>query len=194
MTREYQQRARADAQAERRTRILDAAIGLIRELPYEELTLARVAETAGVSLATVVRLFTSKDRLLLAAVSLNAPRENRARAVAVGDVEAVARVLVERYELTLHQVAGWDELARRYPEVDAAFDVARRSHLEWLAEVFGPWLPDEGEVRQRRLMALFAVTELREHVTRRLRFGLDAAASEAVVRESLQALVRAWEV
>jgi len=52
------------AQAERRTRLLDAARALAREGGYAAVTMHDVADRAGLSRATVYRYFASKDHLL----------------------------------------------------------------------------------------------------------------------------------
>ena len=65
-TREYRQSARAAAAAQTATDILDAAFRLYWHTPIEELTLALVAENAGVTVQTVIRRFGSKDELIAA--------------------------------------------------------------------------------------------------------------------------------
>ena len=51
-----------------RTRILEAAYQLFLERHYDEVSLERVAERAGLSKQTVIRQFGSKDRLAYAVV------------------------------------------------------------------------------------------------------------------------------
>src|SRR4051794_25391662 len=60
----YRQQARATAAAERTDRILVAALDLFLELPYEQVTLAAVADRAGVGLQTLIRRVRTKDGLV----------------------------------------------------------------------------------------------------------------------------------
>jgi AcrR family transcriptional regulator len=58
--------ARAEAAAARGERILDAAEAAFDELPFDEITLAVIAERAGVSAQTIIRRFGGKEGLFLA--------------------------------------------------------------------------------------------------------------------------------
>src|SRR2546423_13690457 len=62
-TRPYRQEQRAATVAANRERILQAALDLFAELPMEQITLAAVAERAGVGVQTVIRRFGGKDGL-----------------------------------------------------------------------------------------------------------------------------------
>jgi len=62
-TRTYTQRARADAAAETRRRILDAAMERLRSAPTEPLSVDRVARDAGVARSTVYLVFGSRAGL-----------------------------------------------------------------------------------------------------------------------------------
>jgi len=56
------------SQAERRQRVIDAAMTLAADGGYEAVQMRDVASTAGVALGTIYRYFTSKDHLLAAAM------------------------------------------------------------------------------------------------------------------------------
>jgi TetR/AcrR family transcriptional regulator, cholesterol catabolism regulator len=58
-----QRRKRSDAEAS--TKVLDAAVELLRESPFDALTLSAAAERAGVSTATAAELFSSKNELIV---------------------------------------------------------------------------------------------------------------------------------
>lgn len=59
----------SEAQRERRQRLIDAAFELGAEGGYDAVQMREVAATADVALATIYRLFVSKDHLLAAALA-----------------------------------------------------------------------------------------------------------------------------
>lgn len=191
--RAYTLGARAAQADERRARMVAAAVGLLHERSFEEVTLQAVADAAGVSLKTVVRHFGTKDELVIACVRARSQEESALRATSPGDVGAAVRVLAERYEalgaMTLELVA----IEGRFPAVAAALAHARRQHLAWLAEVFAPWLPRRASrERTRRLAQLFGATEIGVWHTWRTHLELDRRDAEAALASTLAALVASW--
>lgn len=63
MTRAYKQKARAEAAAETRRRIIDAVIDRLREAPAKRISVDAVARDAGVSRSTVYLIFGSRAGL-----------------------------------------------------------------------------------------------------------------------------------
>ena len=63
MTRAYEQKARAEAAAETRKRILDAVIDRLRKAPAKRVSVDAVANAAGVSRSTVYLVFGSRAGL-----------------------------------------------------------------------------------------------------------------------------------
>ena len=57
-----------DAQRERRVRILDAALTLSRNRPFDQIQMKDVAEASGVALGTMYQYFSSKDHLFAEAL------------------------------------------------------------------------------------------------------------------------------
>src|SRR5215213_9893536 len=97
--RRYRMGARAHATAETRRSIADAFLGLFGQHHYDEVTLDRVAERAGVSVQTVIRHFGSKDELFVTVARDFGKDEFARRAeAAVGDVAAAIRTVVDHYE------------------------------------------------------------------------------------------------
>lgn len=92
-------RERARSAEEAGTRILDAVTELFSEHPYGQLTLAAVADRAGVTVQTVIRRFGDKDGLVGAAVERARAHVVRQRAAApVGDVAGIVGTLMDHYE------------------------------------------------------------------------------------------------
>lgn len=192
MGRVYRQQQRAEDTEERREAILEAAFRLFARLPFEDVSLARVAAEAGVSTRTVTRAFGTKDGLILACMAAARPREEAARAVPPGDLNAIADVLADRYELIHADVPAYDALALRIPRIAEWIQLARESHLAWLEQVFAPWMPEDAVERRQRVLTLFFVTEIRAWHGLRAHLGADRAAARRALHDTLGALVRSW--
>src|SRR4051794_41789944 len=77
--RSYRQGRRAEAAHARTEAIMEAAVELYKERPFEQITLADVAERAGVGLQTLIRRVQTKDGLVRAANEWTAERIGGAR-------------------------------------------------------------------------------------------------------------------
>lgn len=144
-TRTYEMRARADAKAQTRTRILSAVRQLAEETLNLDPTLDAVAAAAGVSVQTVLRHFGSRDRLFDAALTAASAEMVDERAAPVGDIPGAVRAIVEHYELRGDFVLGL--LTREPLDARIAQVVAhgRTVHRAWVQEVFAPLLPTGGD-------------------------------------------------
>ena len=91
-------RARQDAVATTRERILRAAYDQWAERPYDQVSIEAIAKSAGVSRQTVIRQFGTKDELAFAVVDWQKPHEGAFRAAEAGDIDGAIARLVERYE------------------------------------------------------------------------------------------------
>jgi AcrR family transcriptional regulator len=139
-TRKYVQRARAEATAETRERIL-AAVGALSEERYTlEIVLADVAERAGVTVQTVLRHFGSRDGLFDATRQYRLAQVLQDRAAPVGDVAAAVAAIASFYE----KGGDWMLVMITREHADAATGrlVARGRvvHRDWVREVFAPQL------------------------------------------------------
>jgi AcrR family transcriptional regulator len=188
--RRYRMGARAEAAAETRRRILDAARESFMAAPfYDDVSLEQIAERAGVALKTIQRRFGSKDDLLLASAQV----ERDERQVAPGDLPAIVAVLSERYETTMDVMLRYVPLEPRLPAVARLLGQARQGHWSWLERAFAPFLPARrGPLRHRRVAELFVATEIYSWHALRRRFGLERGLAEAALRETLEALVERW--
>lgn len=193
MTRRYTQTTRRDQTLARRQQMIQAVFALIDRGSFGEVTLQGVADEAGVSLKTVVRHFGSKEDLLRLAMAEARGLEEDNRSVPVGDLDAVCRVLGERYEAMAEQIYRSGDVELSYPWFSDWVQMARRSHLDWLAAAFDPWLPPSGPEREDRLMCLFSATEIRSWWAIRERFGYSPERARAVMGRQLEALTSQWE-
>lgn len=182
--------ARARSVEATRERILEAAHGLWLELPYDDVTLDQVAQRAAVSKQTVLRLFTSKDRLAFAVVDWQRPREEAARDVSPGDVPAAVAQLLDRYEQMGDANVRILDLERRVPAVRYLLLQSRESHRKWVERVFAPFLSgSRGAARHRRVMAFYAATEVTSWKLLRRDFRLSRKDTEAVVLDLVHGLI-----
>jgi AcrR family transcriptional regulator len=86
-------------QRERRGRIVEAAIDLLRGSEYDAIQMRDIADAAGVALATIYRYFTSKEHLYAAALvewSADFPTLGRAGRPSGGTPEDRLRALMRR--------------------------------------------------------------------------------------------------
>ena len=121
-----------------RERILAAAADLFLERWYDDVTLAAVAEQAGVSGQTVINHFGGKEQLAAAAhqrlsdgiVSLRYTPE-------AGDIPALVEALVEDYETTGDAVIRLLALEDKVPSLQPLLAKGREGHHEWVQSMFG---------------------------------------------------------
>lgn len=193
MARQYTQTTRHETTRARRRQMIEAVLALIERGSISEVTLQGVADEAGVSLKTIVRHFGSKEELLRQAMLEARGLEEEQRPLPVGDLDGVCRVLGKRYDEMAEFVYRMGDLELSYDWLSDWVQMARRSHLDWLAAAFEAWLPPEGPEREDRLMCLFGATEIRSWWTLRERFGYDPARARAVMRRQLEALTSQWQ-
>jgi AcrR family transcriptional regulator len=191
--RAYRMRSRATSAAATGERVRAAATGLFLEQSYDEVSLAAVAESAGVSLPTVLRKFGTKDALFLECARAFGEREWQVRETPAGDVRGAARTLAQRYEQMMPFWKRYLDLEGRFPSVARVIANARQGHLAWLSTVFAPFLARQpGPIRTRQLATLFGATEIYLWWSWRTHLGLSASESEQVLVELLETLVERW--
>lgn len=172
-------------------RILEAAIHLLGERLYDEVTLADVARDADVTVQTVLRRFGSKEGLTDAAAACAAQEVRKQRwASPSGDLDGAMRVLTEHYEtwgdrslLLLAQEA-------RIEAMRPITEAGRALHHEWVDHVFGPQIAAvRGADRERLRARLIAATDVYVWRIMRRDLGLDAATTALAMRELVAAVV-----
>ncbi len=159
--RPYRQPLPADAAEATRRRIVDAFLALLMEEWFDEITLDRVAEEAGVTVQTVVRRFGGKDGLLADAVETLATQINLRRASPTGDVGRMVEHLLADYERTGDAIIRLLALEPRHPALKAVLDFGRSEHRGWVSGVFAETLGRlEATERKRALDALVVATDV----------------------------------
>jgi AcrR family transcriptional regulator len=172
-------------------RIRDAAWARFSTRSFDEVTLAEVAEAAGVSVPTVRSHFGPKEDLFLAgyvAWGMSAVR-NRETARQTDPITAIRQLLKDyerQGEVGLHLLAEED----RFPAVKEMTDGGRAYHRWWLGEVFERQLSQlTSATRGRRLAQLFLTTDLLSWKLLRRDLGLSARRTEAAILENVEALL-----
>lgn len=171
-------------------RILDAATDLFARLPYAQLTLAAVAQAAGVTAQTVIRRFGDKEGLVAACAERATPRIIAQRdAAPVGDLTEGVDNLVAHYEeagaIALRLLA--EEATA--PSIAALAAQGRAYHRAWCERVFAPTLdPLSGAARARRLAQLVAVCDVQTWALLRRDSGLSREEVTVALTELLAPL------
>jgi AcrR family transcriptional regulator len=150
-------RARAEATEETRRRILQAAFDLTWDMLLLEITLDGVADRAGVSVQTVLRHFSSRERLFDAVEAFASQIVSEERAAPSGGVDAAVSALFNHYELrgdAVMRMLGqelWDERIRRLA------DHGRRGHRQWVERAFATQLDARSAGDREALVDLLVV-------------------------------------
>jgi AcrR family transcriptional regulator len=188
--RPYRMLARADAVLATANRVLDVALELFTERPYEDVSVEEIAQRAEVTKRTVLRRFGSKEALFLAAMERGGREEMHARdAAPVGDVAGAVANVVEHYERwganRLRLLSQEDRIAVVAQDVE----IGRRYHWSWVERTFAPLLERlRGSARKRRIAVLVALTDVYTWKLLRRDLGLSQAETARTLVEVIDTL------
>jgi AcrR family transcriptional regulator len=184
--------ARAEAAQATARRVLDAALSLFGERPYEEVSLEAIGERADVTKQTVLRRFGSKEDLFVGALNQAGEHVIAQRdAAPVGDIAGAVANLVDHYETW--GVASLRLLSQedRIPIVAQQVRFGREYHRSWVERTFAPMLTGHnGAAKKRRVAALVAVTDVYLWKLLRRDLGLSRSETERTLVELVQSLTR----
>jgi AcrR family transcriptional regulator len=191
-TRPYRMQARAAAVEEATERILDAAEELYWQNPARPLTLAAVAEHAGVSVHSIIRRFGGQEGVFEAALSRSSQRVSAQREDAdPGDLGSVVAAIVEHYEQMGDRVLVLLAAEQAAPTVKEIADCGREMHSEWCERMFAEALSRRRGADRRRLLAqLVAVCDVYTWRLLRRQRGLSRRETERALVELLAPLVK----
>lgn len=177
-TRPYRMRARAEATAATREKILDAAEAVFDEHLIDEITLTAVAERAGVTVQTILRHFGTKEGLLVATlVHASLKMRSNRDAFSTGDFRSAVDGLVDHYEKFGDRILRLLAEEKRHPILQAMTDFGRGYHRSWCERVFAPALVGLRRTqRERRVAQFVAVTDI--YVWKLLRRDRDLSLSQ----------------
>jgi len=183
--------ARAEAAERTQRAIVDATAALFWERDPDEITLEEIAARAGVTLQTVLRRFGSKDGVFAAAADAKSVEVARSREPErAGDRTGALRALFASYE----QIGAVNWRLLRFENQNPVFHrilaKARAMHRDWIARTFAELLPRGGAERERRVDALFTVTDFYVWKLYRTDLGHGRRETEAHIQSLIDAVIR----
>lgn len=189
-TRRYAQGARAESARATGERIVDAFLARLMSQWYDEITLDRVAEDAGVTVQTVVRRFGGKDGLLAGSIETLSARMHAGRPLPSHDLASVADTLIADYERTGDAVIRLLALEPRHPALKQLLNVGRREHRKWVSDALAGRLARVSSAsRDRALDALVVATDVYTWKILRRDMGHSVSQTSAMIRRMIQAAI-----
>ncbi|HEX6205786.1 MAG TPA: TetR/AcrR family transcriptional regulator [Solirubrobacterales bacterium] len=189
--RQYRMQARARSTEATREAILEAVEVAFEELLYDEMTLAAIAERAGVSVQTVLRHFASKESLFLASfLHVGSKMAADRGMVPSGDVRAIVDDLVDHYEKYGNRLLRMLSQEQREPVLKQIADLGRIYHADWCGQAFASSLKGlRGAKRERRLAQFVTCTDIYTWKLLRQDRGLSAKETKLAMRELMEPLI-----
>lgn len=159
-TRTYDMTARGEAASLTRDAIVSAVIECVTEQRSLGITLAAVAERAGVTVKTVLRHFGNRDAMIDAAWAQVHDEVVAERAATRGDLPAALTILIAHYERRGDMMIGL--LAEEDVEARArdVCESGRATHRTWVESVFAERLPNGRRHRDRLVDTLVVATDM----------------------------------
>jgi|SRR5690349_987261 len=190
--RQYRMQARARSTEATKEAILDATSVAFEELLFDEITLAAIAERAGVSVQTVLRHFESKEKLFIASYIRTAEKMGEDRGpLPVGDVKEIVDDLVDHYERFGSGILRMLAQETREPVLKNLADLGRIYHLQWCRQAFASSLGKlRGAKRERRLAQFVTCTDIYVWKLLRLDRGLTRRETKLAMLELLESLTK----
>ena len=186
--RPYRMAARALAAEATRRRVLEAAMSVLFG-EVAEGTIESIAERAGVSYQTVIRIFGGKGPLLAeaAAEARRLVVDQRSGAPS-GDIPASVKVLLIHYESYGDRLLRARARLQQAPELIPGVIRERADHRRWVARIYRPQLEAAGERRGLLLNALIAITDVATWEVLRRELALDRREVEATLTAMITAV------
>ena len=190
VTRPYAQTARAESAEATGHRIVNAFLARLMSQWFDEITLDRIAEDAGVTVQTVIRRFGGKEGLLLGAIDTFTHRVNDSRVTAPGDIAGLVKNLLADYEQTGDAVIRLLALEDRHEALKQPLDLGRRWHRTWLADILASELkPLSATHRKRALDALVIATDVYTWKLLRRDMGRSLSETESTMKRMIHAAI-----
>jgi len=189
--RSYRMEARAKSTEATRLKILEAVEVAFEELFYDELTLAAIAERAGVSVQTVLRHFDSKESLFTASYLRTAETMGAERGpLPSGNLKEIVADLVDHYERFGNRILWMLAQEEREPTLKNLADLGRIYHLQWCRQAFAATLKGlRGKTRERRLAQFVVGTDIYTWKLLRRDRELSEKQTKLAMRELLEPLM-----
>jgi len=189
-TRGYDMSTRAAARERTRRQIMRAAVERLADQRYDDVTLAAVADAAGVTVQTVLNHFGSKEGMVRAAAAFFADEVPDLRGIVEpGDIRGAVAALLRQYEVMGDGNWRLAADADRHAVLHELVEGGRAAHRAWLETTFAPLLPPAGPEREDTLAALYAITDVGTWRLLRRDLGRTAAQTEGALVRLIQSLL-----
>jgi AcrR family transcriptional regulator len=187
--RPYVMRARADAAAATRDRIIGSARELLVQHSFEDMTIDAIAEGAGTTTRTVLRVFGNKEEVF--AQALHSLGQFGQAPITPGDLDALIGGTYDFYEKIGDTVIRWLADEPRIPAMREHLKICRKHLRAWVAAAFGPTLTRlQGERRKEVHDALIVAFDVYTWKLLRRDFGLSRRAAEARTKRIVAGIMR----
>jgi AcrR family transcriptional regulator len=186
--RPYVMKARAEAAAETRERILASTRDLLLTHPFDEMTVEAIAAGAATTVRTVLRIFSSKEQVFVEALhSLGTLGQ---APIVHGNIPALVRGMHDFYEKVGDTVIRWLADEGRVPALREHLAIGRDHLRLWVAEAFAPDLSQlHGTERAQVHQALIVAFDVYTWKLLRRDSELSRHAAHAVVCRMVTALI-----
>lgn len=184
--------ARRAKASETRERIRSAAVAFYRDAALENFTLDDVAERAETTVQTVLRVFGSKEQLIVAALGGIAEDGQPIRATPPGDIPAAVQAIYDIYEAIGDFLIGQLADERRRPALRLSLDAGRENHRVWVRQIFASELSARrGKARDQLFSILVVALDVYTWKLLRRDLALSRSAAEAAVRTIITGVIDA---
>jgi AcrR family transcriptional regulator len=192
MARAYNMLARADAVEKRRRRVIEAAMDLFAQRPFDLVSLADVASASGIALATVVRHFETKEQLFADAVAAaRQVLDPQTDTMPENDPAAWVQRGLEAYERFGDVIVRLIAQEDRVSAIREVTEHGRKQHAKGIKRAFSGVLGRlSGRRRKVRFAQLMAVTDVLLWKLLRRDLGLSRGETEQAMAEIIESLSR----
>ncbi len=187
--RPYIMRARAEAAAATRQRIIASARELLLQHSFEEMTIEAIAAGAGTTSRTVLRIFDSKEELF--AEALHSLGQFGQAPITPGNLDALISGTYDFYEKIGDTVIRWLADEPRVPAMHEHLNIGRQHLRAWVAAAFAPTLGRlAAEARKEVHDALVIAFDIYTWKLLRRDFGLSRRAAQARMKRIVAGITR----
>jgi AcrR family transcriptional regulator len=186
--RPYVMRARAENAAATRLRIVESARSLLVTHSFEDMTIDAIADRAGTTPRTVLRIFGNKEELF--AEALHSLGQFGQAPITPGDLDALIRGTHDFYEKVGDTVIRWLADEPRLPAMHEHLNIGRQHLRAWVGKAFAPTLDRLQRDRREEVHdALIVAFDVYTWKLLRRDFGLSRRAAQARIRHLVVGLI-----
>lgn len=186
--RPYVMKARAEAAAATKARILESARTLLVTHSFEEMTIDAIAAGAGTTVRTVMRVFGSKEELF--AQALHSLGEFGITPIVSKDLDVLLTGAYDFYEKIGDTVIRWLGDEARLPAMHEHLETGRKHLRSWIGKAFEEKLTSfETTARKEVLEGLIVAFDVYTWKLLRRDFRLSRRAAQATTKRMIVGLI-----